>query len=77
MSRTHPGECRAFCTCAMRKTKITKITIQTHRRTVVRSSGGQPADNGVSEKRAVARKDEPADIGLPSCKENKENKVNE
>ncbi len=53
----------------MRKTKITKITIQTHRRTVVRSSGGQPVANGVSEKRAV--------VPVRPRKENKEDKVYE
>jgi len=50
----------------MRKTKKTKITIQTHRRTVVRSSGGQPAGNGVSEKPAVV-----------PVRPSKENKVHE
>jgi len=53
----------------MRKTKITKITIQTLRRTVVRSSGSQPADSGASEKPAV--------VPVRPSNENKENKVNE
>jgi hypothetical protein len=53
----------------MRKTTITKITVQTRRRTILQFPGGQPVDKVADDKQAV--------VPVRQSKEIKENKVNE
>ena len=70
---------QAFYSRAMGKTTITKITIRTHRRTVVQLSGGQPVENVADDERpdVPAPMEQPAGQRVRPSKDKKENKVYE